>query len=138
MTNRYAIVENGVVTNVILWDGSGGGWTPPEGQTPIFLPGDSAVGIGYTYDGATFAAQEMLAAPLTPAQVISNNAALQASLMDAAGDATYGVADAYVAGLLSASDAATFKTWAAYKLALSKVDLTKTTPAWPPVPATSS
>jgi hypothetical protein len=59
----------------------------------------------------------------------------QTSLMDAADVATAGMADAYVAGLLSTTQTSVFKTWAAYKLALSQVDLTKGNPAWPAVPS---
>ena len=31
---RYVIVEDGVVVNVILWDGVSD-WTPPEGCTAV-------------------------------------------------------------------------------------------------------
>ncbi|MCA8411574.1 hypothetical protein LGN03_08965 [Burkholderia multivorans] len=45
-TANYAIVESGVVTNVIVWDGntdsSTGGWQPPEGRDviPVAPPTD--------------------------------------------------------------------------------------------------
>ncbi|WP_145537293.1 hypothetical protein [Yersinia alsatica] len=38
---KYALVENGIVINVVLWDGvafnekSGAGWSPPEGVIAI-------------------------------------------------------------------------------------------------------
>lgn len=38
----YAQIENGSVTNRIMWDGntdeSNGGWTPPAGATMVKLP----------------------------------------------------------------------------------------------------
>jgi hypothetical protein len=53
--NTYAIVANGVVTNVVLWDGVSE-WTPPTGSTANLLPADSQVSVGYTFDGTTFTA----------------------------------------------------------------------------------
>jgi hypothetical protein len=53
MSNRYAVIENGLVTNVALWDGV----TEWDGSTStVLLPADSPVGPGYTYDGTTFTA----------------------------------------------------------------------------------
>ena len=49
----YAIVEGGVVTNIVLWDGSDD-WAPPAGSTAVDLPDGSPVSIGYVYDGHTF------------------------------------------------------------------------------------
>lgn len=51
MEQNYAVIENGVVTNVIVWDGA----TElhlPEGQTlqPI---GDSGAWIGWKYNSKT-------------------------------------------------------------------------------------
>lgn len=44
-TQRYAIIEDGVVTNVILWDGQTD-WAPPEGavvvQSDALQIGDAA------------------------------------------------------------------------------------------------
>jgi hypothetical protein len=54
MSNRYALVENGVVVNVILWDGDTEAWQPPEGATAELLPADSPVSIGFTFNGTMF------------------------------------------------------------------------------------
>jgi len=54
MTNRYAIVENGVVSNVVLWDGETE-WKPESG-TANLLPNNSPVAPGYTFDGTTYIA----------------------------------------------------------------------------------
>ena|SRR5471032_2400504 len=61
-------------------------------------------------------------------------AARQGVLMASANAETVGMTDAYVAGLLDAADTTSFKAWAAYKLELSKVDLTAPTPSWPTLP----
>lgn len=81
--------------------------------------------------GDVLAAAYLDGAPMTP----NVAAARQTVLMSSAIDATQGMADAYIAGLLDAADTTKFKAWAAYKLALSKVDLTQAPPAWPAVPA---
>jgi hypothetical protein len=55
MSDLYALVENGSVANVVLWDGAPG-WLPPDGSTAVKLDDGSSVSIGWTYDGASFAA----------------------------------------------------------------------------------
>ncbi|AMM14256.1 hypothetical protein AX768_09260 [Burkholderia sp. PAMC 28687] len=86
----------------------------------------------WTYNGSTFSAP-VVEVP-TQDQIVASNAAEQLGLMSAANAATFGRADAFVAGLLDDADIAAFKGWAAYKLALSKVDLTQASPAWPASP----
>ena len=50
---KYAIIENGTVTNVTLWDGTTE-WSPPEGSIAVACPDE--VGPGWTYDGTNFTA----------------------------------------------------------------------------------
>lgn len=51
---RYAMIKDGIVQNICLWDGDTTKWTPPEGM--IVIPAPDNVGIGWTYDGANWAA----------------------------------------------------------------------------------
>lgn len=53
---NYAIVEAGIVTNIIVWDGNVDEWQPPEGSLAVLIPDGEAVGIGYAYDGKAFTA----------------------------------------------------------------------------------
>ncbi|REG57758.1 hypothetical protein B0G80_0392 [Paraburkholderia sp. BL6669N2] len=53
--STYAIVENGIVVNVILWDGNPE-WSPPEGTIANLLPSGSSVSTGFTFDGTNYAA----------------------------------------------------------------------------------
>ncbi|HGG0598098.1 hypothetical protein M8T05_11230 [Enterobacter roggenkampii] len=46
----YAVVENGIVINVVIWDGESG-WVPEEGYV---VKADDSVGIGWVYDGKGF------------------------------------------------------------------------------------
>ncbi|SDH08997.1 hypothetical protein SAMN05216466_10762 [Paraburkholderia phenazinium] len=61
--STYAVVENGAVTNVILWDGQSG-WEPPAGTTAHPLPDGSPATIGYLFDGTSYTAPP--ATPKTP------------------------------------------------------------------------
>ncbi|CAM5772031.1 hypothetical protein LMIY3S_03707 [Labrys miyagiensis] len=47
---RYAVIENGIVVNAIIWDGESE-WSPPEGQQVV--QSDAAT-IGDSYDGTSF------------------------------------------------------------------------------------
>ena len=51
---RYAVVRDGVVENLIIWDGGAEGWQPPEGSIAVLIPDDASVSIGGTYDGEKF------------------------------------------------------------------------------------
>ncbi|PRH46133.1 hypothetical protein [Burkholderia multivorans] len=50
---NYAIVQNGIVTNTIEWDGVTA-WKPPSGSTVIAIPDGAYVGIGSTYANGIF------------------------------------------------------------------------------------
>ena len=49
MVIRYAMIRDGVVENVSLWDGDLNKWTPPEGIDCI--PAPDEIGIGWSWDG---------------------------------------------------------------------------------------
>lgn len=51
----YAVIVNGVVVNVVVWDG-GSDWAPPSGTSVVALSESQGVGVGYTYSGGTFTA----------------------------------------------------------------------------------
>jgi hypothetical protein len=52
---RYAIVQDGQVVNVILWDGMTAYDAP---STPIAIPDDLAVCPGWSYDGSNWTAPD--------------------------------------------------------------------------------
>ena len=47
--NEYAIVADGVVVNLIIWDGVSP-WTPPDGTTLVAIQADEWVDMGATFD----------------------------------------------------------------------------------------
>lgn len=57
---RYAVIENGVVINVILWDGDAETWHPPAGASVNQLPDDSPVYAGFSFDGKQYTAPPQL------------------------------------------------------------------------------
>ena len=50
--NRYAIVRDTLVENVVLWDGVSS-WTPPAGTQAINVD-NTVCGPGFTFDGTAF------------------------------------------------------------------------------------
>jgi hypothetical protein len=54
--NTYAIVSNGVVVNIIVWDGDNSNWQPPSGSQAIPVPADIQMGMGSTYSDGVFSA----------------------------------------------------------------------------------
>jgi hypothetical protein len=59
---NYALIENGLVTNVVLWDGANE-WQADGGVSIRLIGEGEVVAIGYSFDGQTFAAPP---APPTP------------------------------------------------------------------------
>jgi hypothetical protein len=53
MFNVYAIIADGTVLNLIVWDGAAD-WQLPEGAVSIQVSDGTPVSIGDTYDGASF------------------------------------------------------------------------------------
>lgn len=56
MINRYAIVANGTVENVVMWDGDATTWQAPVGAAANILPDSLPVSPGYTFDGTNYEA----------------------------------------------------------------------------------
>jgi hypothetical protein len=52
--SKYAVIDNGIVVNVVIWDGESD-WSSPVGCSIKQLPPDSPVGVGYAFDGSNFA-----------------------------------------------------------------------------------
>ncbi|WP_156438241.1 hypothetical protein [Burkholderia sp. BDU5] len=46
----YALVQDGKVINIIVWDGDTAKWQPPDGVLACLLPLDSTAGIDWTTD----------------------------------------------------------------------------------------
>lgn len=65
MIERWAMIQNGTVINVCLWDGSLDTWQPPEGIDMVKAPDN--IGISWTYDNATDTwAEPVIDPPINP------------------------------------------------------------------------
>ncbi len=57
---KYALIESGIVINVVLWDGvafnekDGSGWSPPEGVETIKVKDGEFPNIGLSYADGVF------------------------------------------------------------------------------------
>lgn len=51
--NRYALIKNGIVTNVVLWDGDEKRWQPPEDVDAVVVDDGWGFGCGDIYEYAT-------------------------------------------------------------------------------------
>jgi hypothetical protein len=107
-------------------------WVDITALEPAPVVGWSAIELP---DGWQF--EKPVAIIPTNAELILSSMVERDARLDAADEATAGMADAYIAGLLEAEDVAKFKAFAAYKLALNKIDKQPGYPqtiAWPMLP----
>lgn len=52
---NYALIEDGIVVNTIVWDGNTENWQPPAGQTAVVIPPlPPGISIGWSYIDSTF------------------------------------------------------------------------------------
>ena len=61
--SNYAIVENGIVTNIVTWDGDAEKWSAPDGAIAVAISGEVPVCIGWTYADGTFSDPDAPPAP---------------------------------------------------------------------------
>lgn len=134
--NQYAIIEAGIVANVVLWDGNAENWQPPSGATAIAIPVGQVVNPGYTWNGAIFSA------PPTPAntqtavqQAAAAWAAYQANARAALNVSDVTILRCYESGVVVPT------TWTIYRRSLRAImsatsgDATQPMPAKPPYPS---
>lgn len=48
---RYALVQDGVIVDVVIWNGDPS-WSPPEGVELFQLAPEVPTGVGWAWDGA--------------------------------------------------------------------------------------
>ena len=135
MNNTYALIENGLVTNVVVWNGDTANWQPPDGVEVVEIEEGATVGIGYSYADGVFAAPTAPPPPIpTAAEVLAQCDALLAM-------ATLRIAplqDAVDLDDTTAAETAALKAWKQYRVALSRIEQQAGFPAaveWPQLPA---
>lgn len=133
MDNVYAVIENGQVVNVIVWDGDTDNWQPPEGQIAVDISEGSTAGIGYTYDGEVFTAPPV--PPPTLAETLSINTAARDNYLASAARAIAPLQDAVDLESAMPEELALLKKWKQYRVDVNRIDLTQINPTWPNLPA---
>lgn len=148
MTN-YALMKDGSVENVIVWDGvpytpptdeqPASGWSPPDGYSTIALEDGSPVSPGWTFDGTMFAAPAP--APLPPKtaeQIKTENTATRDGLLSIATNAIAPLQDAVDLDIATDLEQALLKQWKQFRVAVNRVDLTVDDQTWPGQPSVNS
>lgn len=142
----YAQIENGIVQNIISWDGntdvSSGGWQPPEDATMVQLADGQAASIGYPAilgaDGSwTFEAPPQPSPPvITPGEILTANTQHRDELLSRATLAIAPLQDAVDLEVATAEETALLKQWKQFRIAVNRIDCSVASPPWPspPVP----
>ncbi|HGX4465269.1 TPA: tail fiber assembly protein [Escherichia coli] len=116
MNNIYAIVANGVVSNVIEWDGESE-WQPESGEVVLV---DGACGIGWSFDGKSFKAPELPAKTLD--ELIVDAEREKIARLEYANTVTADWRTELVLGIISDEDKAKLITWMQYIKDVKAVD----------------
>lgn len=150
MNNTYAVIKNGIVQNVVEWDGTpytpanapdaegnGGspaiGWTPPSGSTVVLVGDGEVPHIGMGYSNGAY---EQPTEPARSAeQIIASNTATRDALLTNAALAIAPLQDAIDLGVATDADTALLMVWKQYRVATNRVDLMQANATWPQAPA---
>ncbi|TDV60113.1 tail fiber assembly protein [Pseudomonas sp. LP_7_YM] len=134
---RYAVVENSLVINVMLWDGDTENWAPPEGQTAALIPEGLPVTNGTRYVDSEFILEVIEPEPPlepTPQDILRINAGTRDALLLVATTAIAPLQDAVDLDDATTSDVALLKKWKQYRVAVNRINLTLKPPSWPDRP----
>lgn len=128
---HYAVVDNGVVRTIAVWDGKTE-WDPSPG---VAIKVTGTVGIGWTYDGKTFSPPPL--PPVDEETVIKGNQQQKVNLMAEATRRISVLTDATDPDIMGddidPADADRLKAWKLYRVQLSRVtDMLD--PEWPSRP----
>lgn len=132
MTNRYAIVSDEKVSNVVMWDGESE-LQLSTGETAV---ASDVADIGWEYRDGEFItpAPPPLPEP-TPDEILATNTAERDRRLVAATLAIAPLQDAVDLEDATAAETALLKKWKVYRVAVNRIDLTLISPDWPNPPA---
>lgn len=130
---NYAIIKNGIVENIVIWDGESE-W--PELASAILST--DGVGIGWHYDNDVFSAPPPTNKELEAAkqQKIANNLATKNALMSEATQQISVLQDAVDLSMATDAETVALPLWKQYRVLLSRIDAnTNAEISWPEKPA---
>lgn len=130
---NFAIVEAGVVTNVILWNGEAE-WSPEEGQTVIEVKAGVEAGIGYSIVDGEFVAP----ATVTPSkeELIVEADKQKQQILQSVNTTTQMWQTQLTLGIITNDDKEALTAWMKYAQSVNAVD-TSASPniTWPSEPS---
>lgn len=141
MSNAYALIEDGIVTNTIVWEGPE---VAPvdfgEGVTYAEIPDSEGnqPSTGWLYDGQVFSAPPLTAEEIAAkkAQKIASNIEMKAYLIAQATIAIAPLQDAVDLDDATDTETASLKSWKQYRVAVNRIDAnTADDIAWPKQPS---
>jgi hypothetical protein len=134
--STYALVQNGTVVNLILWDGDADTWQAPEEQIAVLVPPDVPAAIGWVYaDGVLSAPAVAPPPPPTQAEIEAENVATRNRLLDGAAKAIAPLQDAVDLDIATAAEKALLTAWKQFRVAVNRVDVKQASINWPIAPA---
>lgn len=129
MSNAYAVIKDGIVINIVVWDGETE-WQPDEGYA---VKTDGSVGIGWLYDGETFTPPPV--APPSHAQLVAAAEQEKQYRLTVANNQIAPLQDAVDLDMATEQEEADLLAWKKYRIQINRVN-TDTAPDinWPVKP----
>ncbi len=129
---NYVIVENGVVVNIVIWDGEAE-WSPNSGQTAAEIKDGVEVDIGYSFIDGKFVAP-VVPAP-THAEVVVEAKRRKSQILLTINETTQLWQTQLALGIITDEDKATLTLWMKYAQEVQAID-TSAAPdiTWPTEP----
>ncbi|HCN7669397.1 TPA: tail fiber assembly protein [Escherichia coli] len=132
MSQTYAVIENGTVVNVILWDGESE-WSPENG---VAIPAADGAGIGWLYADGVFTAPDIPESVKSHDELVAEAEAEKRARIDAATSRIVVWQTKLLMGRkLTDGESASLNAWMDYIDAVTAID-TSTAPdiEWPTPP----
>lgn len=128
---RYALINNDVVENIVLWDGEGDIF---DDYIKVELSDDVECGIGWAYENGEFIAPTEM--EKTKDELITEAESQKQSLIYEANTKISVLQDAVDLEMATEEEVALLKEWKKYRVLLNRVD-TSTAPdiEWPEKPS---
>lgn len=129
---NYAIVESGVVVNIVIWDGVAE-WSPNPGQSAVEIKDGDEVGIGYSFIDGEFVAP-VLPAP-THEELVTEAERKKSQILLTINEITQTWQTQLALGIITDEDKATLTLWMKYAQEVQAID-TSAAPdiTWPTEP----
>lgn len=130
MSDKYAVITDGVVTSIIVWDGIA---DIGEGDMELVAAGDGCI-VGSSYSEGVFTLPPM--PEKTHEEDVAEASQKKAYLIENAASVIDPLKDALDGGYIEEEDKITLTEWQRYRYQLTKVD-TSTAPdiSWPEQPS---